>query len=240
MSTSWLADDVADGFENYDDLPERTLGYPCVFRALGLDSPDVRQVLDYGCGPGKVAERMVHGYDVRVVAVDASPPMLEIARGRRTHPGIDYRQVVGDNLTFLPEEGFDAAMSCYVFINIGSLHQIRAIVTGIYRVLRPGARYAILDTNPDTTGIAFSTFRSGEPGRTYATGEQRRVSLIRPDGDVLELLDFHWPRSTYQDLLRNAGFTGITTYEPLVDDDAHAEWDNERRHPPFLITVGQK
>lgn len=72
MSTRWDTPEVAGGFDAYDDLTERTLGYPAVFRALRLGDPDVRAVLDFGCGPGKVAERVVTGYGKEVIAVDGS------------------------------------------------------------------------------------------------------------------------------------------------------------------------
>ncbi len=35
----------------------------------------------------------------------------------------------------------------------------------IYRVLKPDSPFVILDTNPDSTGIEFSTFRNGIPGK---------------------------------------------------------------------------
>jgi len=246
VSTSWEADEIAAGFEAYDDLPERTLGYPCVFDALQLGDAAVTRVLDYGCGPGKVAERIVRDYDCAVVAVDSSPAMLTIARAERAHPRIDYHHVNGEQLPFLPDGSIDAAMTCYVCINIGSLDRIKRIAAEIYRVLRPGGRYAVLDTNPNTTGVPFSTFRSGMPGRRYSTGQQRQVLLQRPDGQVLELLDYHWPARTYRDVLAGAGFRDITLHEPVLG--AHEglsrperpAWGSETTQPPFLIAAGEK
>ena len=247
MSTRWDAPETAEGFEAYDDLPERTLGYPQVFQALRLGDPDVRRVLDYGCGPGKVARRVVERFDVSVLGVDASPAMLDIARRDRAHPRIEYHHVPEPPVPALADGSVDAAMSCYVVINIGSLDVIRRIVAEVHRVLRPGGRYAILDTNPDTTGVEFSTFRNGEPGRAYGRGEQRQVLLHLPDGSDLTLLDFHWPAETYAEVLREAGFHGIATYRPVladaldpVDPDLDGVWRGEREQPPFLITVGER
>ncbi|MEU8962825.1 methyltransferase domain-containing protein [Streptomyces sp. NPDC048491] len=243
-STHWHSTaSVADRFDAYDDLPERLMGYPAVFRALGIGTPDVRTVLDYGCGPGKVAARIADACLAGVVAADVSPRMLEIARAHRPHPRIDYRQIDSGKLTFLADDSIDAAMSCYVFINVGELPLLHEIAAEIHRVLRPGARYAVLDTNPDTTGIRFSTFRSGEPGRGYACGERRRVLLDQPDGgEPLELVDHHWPRQTYLDVLTDAGFVDLIVEEPLLTDPS-ALPDTapaETIHPPFLIVTGAK
>lgn len=247
MTTRWDATEVAAGFEAYDDMTERTLGYPFVFQALGLGDPGARVVLDFGCGPGKVAARIVARYGAQVVAVDASPAMLTIAQGVRSDPRIDYRLVRDARLPFLADGAIDAAMSCYVFINVASLDVIYAIAREVCRVLRPGGRYAILDTNPDTTGVEFTTFRSGDPGRRYAQGEQRRVLLRQPDGDELTLLDYHWPKQVYHQVLADAGFRSIDMIEPILahpfgadDPSGGGRWMNEKAQPPFLIAVGQK
>lgn len=247
MSTRWDTPQVAASFEAYDDLPERTLGYPFVFRALRLGDPDVRVVLDFGCGPGKVAKRVVDRYERQVVAVDSSPAMLTIATGYRADPHIDYRLVPDAKMPFLSSATIDAAMSCYVFINIGSLEVIRTIVREVYRVLRPGGRYAVLDTNPDTTGVEFATFRSGDLGRRYAQGEQRRVLLRHSDGGELALLDYHWPKEVYHEILADVGFRSIDMHEPVLEHrtdlaefSAEGPWRNETRKPPFLIVAGEK
>jgi SAM-dependent methyltransferase len=242
MSTRWDTAEIAAGFEAYDDLPERVLGYPLVFDALRLADPEVRVVLDFGCGPGKVAERMVGVYGSEVIAVDSSPAMLDIARQRRANPMIDYRLVTDADLSFVDNDGIDAAMSCYVFINIGSFGTIRAIAHEVYRVLRPGARYAVLDTNPDTTGVDFATFRSGDPGWRYSRGEPRRVLLRHPDGGNLMLLDYHWPKESYREVLADAGFHSITMHEPVLANgqNVRGPWRNEEHRPPFLIIVGEK
>lgn len=247
MSTRWDEPGVAAGFDAYDDLTERTLGYPTVFRALRLEDPDVREILDFGCGPGKVAQRVVNIYGKKVTAVDGSPPMLAIASRTRADPRIDYRLVENGTLPFVADRAIDTAMSCYVFINIPSREVISTIVREVYRVLRPGGRYAILDTNPDTTGIEFTTFRSGDPGRRYARGEQRRVLLRQPDGGEMTLLDHHWPKEVYHEVLTDAGFGSIEMHEPILTDPPDADdpsregrWVNEQDKPPFLIVVGEK
>lgn len=247
MTSRWDTPEVAGGFDAYDDLTERTFGYPYVFQALDLGAPDVRVVLDFGCGPGKVAERVVAGYGKKVIAVDGSPAMLTIASSNRADPRIDYQLVQDAKLNFLANDVIDAAMSCYVFINIASLDVIHAIVREVYRVLRPGGRYAILDTNPDTTGIEFTTFRNGDPGRQYVCGEQRRVLLHQPHGGELTLLDYHWPKEVYHEILAKAGFKSITMHNPIVpfssgtdDPKGDRPWTNEKVAPPFLIVVGEK
>jgi len=249
VSTS--AEEIAAGYEKYDDLPERVLGYPTAFSALRLGAPDVRTVLDYGCGPGKVALRVAEGYGARVHAVDISARMLAIARARRAHPLVAYHLVEGASLRFLPDDSVDAALCCFVFVTVAEADRLREVCAEVHRVLRPGGRFAVLDVNPDATGIRFSTFRTGEPGARYRPGQQRPTWLHLPDGGVLDLADHHWPRSAYRAALAGAGFGDIACAAPLLGGaDAPAEappgslLDVERPaealHPPFLVTSGVK
>lgn len=81
-------------FVEADDKPDWALGYPFVLRALGVGGSDASEsLLDYGCGPGKVAERVARSYGLRIVAVDSSAEMLSIATQRYSHPLVNYHQM---------------------------------------------------------------------------------------------------------------------------------------------------
>ncbi|QRK10045.1 class I SAM-dependent methyltransferase [Archangium violaceum] len=246
MSTSWSDPAVCKGFDDYDDLPEQVLGYSTIFKVLRLERPDPMVLLDYGCGPGKVSERVAKTFGKRVLAVDNSGPMLEIARIRRPHPLVEYLQIDDTLAGRVGDASVDGAMTCYVFINIPSEDRIRNIIREVYRALKPGAAYAILDTNPDTTGVQFSTFRNGEPGRKYGYGEPREVLLRVPGGQELVLRDTHWPKKMYLNALRDAGFQNVEIFEPTLSSFSPQElqpfgaagvdkWQNERTTPPFVI-----
>ena len=251
-TTSWQADETCEGFEAYRDLPEQLLGYENVFRALGLDRGGARVVLDYGCGPGKVARRAAHRFGVRVHALDSSIRMLELATRMRPHPLVEYSLVEDDRAPFLPDGAVDGAMACYVFINTAQEARIQRVAEEVFRIVKPGGRFVVLDTNPATTGVEFSTFRCGEPGRTYAYGDRREVRLRQDGGRDLVLIDYHWPKDVYERVLGRAGFELVEVLEPTLEDvpaealaSFEAEhgpvaWRGERHSPPFVIFVGAK
>jgi ubiquinone/menaquinone biosynthesis C-methylase UbiE len=166
---------VANQFNDYNDVLEQVLGYNFVLSIL--KSTQAKKILDYGCGPGKVSLRLANQLSADIVAVDESAKMIEIAKRERKHQQIDYKIVKKDNLDFISDNSVDGAIACYVFINNQSEQRILKIMREIYRTLRPNSHFIILDTNPNTTGVPFSTFQNGEPGKSYSYGEERVEKL---------------------------------------------------------------
>lgn len=250
MKTHWNTSSICSGFEAYRDLPEQLLGYRWLLHALKPYRGKGKTVLDYGCGPGKVAMRVAQlGVD-RILAVDTSPSMLEIARSRRAHGAIDYRLIESGKLPLLDDASISAAFACFVFINIGSDEVIASIMREIHRVLRSNEPFLIIDTNPRSTGIEFSTFRNGEH-RGYRYGEEKTEVLRAPGGDLI-LHDYYWPPEMYQRLLRTAGFSRVECWEPTLRDipkheleDFSAlhgpiEWKGEWDYAPFILFRAEK
>lgn len=239
---------TAAGFVEVDDRLGWVFGYPFALRALGVGAPEPpRTLLDYGCGPGRVAHRIARDYGLQVCAVDPSADMLAIASQRYDHPRVGYRQLLDDRLDFLPDGSMDAAMACFVFLVLPAREHVQAIATEVWRVLRPGGRFVILDPHSDNVGVQFSGFRSGEPGVTYQDGDPRTAHLLLADGEWLELSDYFWSARTYQEILAEAGFTDLRTEAPLLADAdgladpadlAAWDYDAERRNAPLMLIHG--
>jgi SAM-dependent methyltransferase len=87
-------------------------------------------VLEVGCGEGELAARVADELAVQVVAIDQSPRMVELARGR----GVDAR--VGDVQTLpFEDESFDVAVAAWVLFHVPDLDRG---FSELARVLRPG------------------------------------------------------------------------------------------------------
>jgi SAM-dependent methyltransferase len=76
------------------------------------------RVLDVGCGKGELAHDLAERAGANVLAIDASPWMLEFARARFSHPRITYVQV--DAVGFEPDEPVDVAVLSNVLEHIES------------------------------------------------------------------------------------------------------------------------
>jgi SAM-dependent methyltransferase len=108
--------------------------------------------LDVGCGPALLAVELGRevGSTGRIVGLDESPEMLAAARARIAREGLADRVEVreGDAARLdLPAASFDFVTAAQVYLYVP---EIEGALAEAARVLRPGGRLAIVDTDWDS------------------------------------------------------------------------------------------
>jgi ubiquinone/menaquinone biosynthesis C-methylase UbiE len=114
-----------------------------------LDPHPGERVLDIGSGPGFLAAAIADavGSNGRVFGVDISEPLLAVARSHcARQPWVEFRHADATQLPFADHE-FDAAISIQV---LEYVRDVAAALAEIHRVLRPGGRVVIVDTDWDS------------------------------------------------------------------------------------------
>jgi len=132
------------GAGQWDKLRDELFGTRFYLHGLvGLLEPDW-VFADLGCGTGPVAEAVAPVVG-KVIAVDASEPMLAAARGRLQR--FDNVEVRRGELEALPlaDGVVDAATLMLV---LHHLPDPREVIAEVARVLRPGGRLLIVDMLP--------------------------------------------------------------------------------------------
>jgi ubiquinone/menaquinone biosynthesis C-methylase UbiE len=162
-------------------------------------------VLDIGSGPGFLATEMADevGPDGRVVGVDPSETML--AMGARRGARVEY--VKGDALSLpFPDESFDVAVATQVYEYVADMP---AALAEARRVLKPGGRLQILDTDWDS--IVW-----------HSSDRERMLRVLERWND--HLADPYLPRRL-PGLLRAAGFALLdVTVIPIVNRGDAADY----------------
>lgn len=135
----------------YDDLNQwLSLGQHQIWKAMTVKwaAPKAGDLgLDICCGSGDLARRLAEavGPTGRVIGVDFSEAQLAIAQHRHHHqyPHLCLEWQVGDALDLpLEAERFDCMTMGYGLRNVTDIHRC---LQEIHRVLKPGARAALLD-----------------------------------------------------------------------------------------------
>ncbi|WP_281352534.1 methyltransferase domain-containing protein [Phytoactinopolyspora alkaliphila] len=148
------------------------------------------EVLDVGCGLGDVAATLAANVAPggRVVGIDASTSMLEVARSRVADAGVSVDFHTGDAADLgEPDAAFDI---CRSERTLQWLEEPGRAVNEMVRVLRPGGRLCITDTDwltltidiPDDDAVA--AFREAIPRLrgTPASAGSKLLNLCRDAG----------------------------------------------------------
>ena len=107
------------------------------------------RILDVGAGPGFLANEIAEaiGSTGSVCGIDISEPLLEVARSKEGNKyGVDFRYGDATQLPFQDEE-FDSVVSTQV---LEYVPDVNAALAEIHRVLKPGGRVGLLDTDWDS------------------------------------------------------------------------------------------
>lgn len=109
-----------------------------LIRTMGTGPGDV--VVDLGCGIGGPARRLAELVGCRVVGVDLLPPILRIG-SRRRRPGVAY--VAGDICAVPLRDGI--ADQAWMLGSAAHAVDVRAMMSEVRRVLRPGGRLGMTE-----------------------------------------------------------------------------------------------
>lgn len=139
-----------------------------------------RDVLDVGCGTGRLLERAAQTWpDARFTGIDVTPNM--IAEARRKHPGdARFRFEIADAAALpLPPESIDVAFSTVSFHHWSDQ---RGGVREVARVLRPGGLFVLADIRPPLLlrPIMRRFHATRSRGRLFEDGELAIVEQRRP------------------------------------------------------------
>jgi SAM-dependent methyltransferase len=142
MRTTWDAAAASDRVEHYvGDPATAKVELDSLFSRLGDDRRG-GTCLEVGCGPGRMTAHLAERFG-RVIAVDVSPAMLELARQNVCAANAEFRLVSGSRLDGV-EDGVADALVCYLVLqHLPSRGLVAAYLNEFGRVLAPRGRAVV-------------------------------------------------------------------------------------------------
>jgi SAM-dependent methyltransferase len=181
---------------------------------LGLvPQPTGAEVLDLACGQGSATRALAGAGARRVVGVDASAAMIELARAHAVPPGLSYVEDDAQRLSRFGDAGFDG-VTCQ--LGLMDIPDLDATLASVHRVLRPGGWFVFVIGHPCflAPDAAPTTTAAGRPAVTV-TGyfAERFWRSTNPDG-VRRAGNHHRTLATYLNALVRTGFLIDAVDEP--------------------------
>lgn len=234
-------DAIAAQYQKAKQQPWRT--YIEAYTFLGmLGDLSGQTVADLACGEGHYTRLLPSLGAARVVGVDVSPGMIELARAQEADRPLGIEYVVQDCRGLQFPQTFDVIAAAYLLNYAATRAQLDAFCASIARCLRPGGRFVTINSNPDVDCSLGRTYRKYGFGLRGA-GERRDGMPITwtfhlGDG-LVEVENYYLSVADHEDALRAAGFKNVRWHRARVSPLGQAAyepgyWQSFVDHPPVV------
>ena len=241
METTW--DAIAEHYQAQAGIPTDKIHYgagtPTENELQLLGDPTGKDLIDVGCGGAQNTIAFKRAGAARALGVDQSAEQLAYSQRLADDEGIEIELLKAqvEDLAPVPDASFDIAFSAYCFQFV---QDIRSTFRAVYRVLRPGGRFAFCLGHP-----AYAMF--GEEGYDMSKPYfQRDAEFIWPfdDGHVSRMTVVHHTTEDLFDALRLAGFQVERLLEPEFTEREVGNWkrdvDRAKSIPRTIIFAAHK
>lgn len=233
-------------FEGYKKIRENEANANNVFEIPALFSllPDLngKSVLDLGCGFGEHCKGFIQSGAAKVVGVDISAKMLEVAREENSDPRITYLNMAMEDIGSL-EEHFDVVVSSLAFHYV---EDFDGVVGMIYRLLNKDGEFIFSQEHPLNT-----CFTGGSRWTFDENGEKIFANVsnycVETENESTWFVDnvkrYHRMFSTIINTLTDNGFEVKKLIEPTADEELlekYPQFKDSRHKPDFLVVKAVK
>ena len=192
---------------------------------------DGARVLDLGCGEGYVSRQLATQAPARLLSVDISSGMIDLARAAEEDAplGIDYRVASATELDL--DEEFDLVLAVFLF-NYLTCDEMGAVLEKVHRHLAPGGRFLFTAPHPSFPFLdrpAEPPFFFDTEGLDYFSARDHQLEgrIWRRDGESVPVRCVHKPMDEYFRALESAGFTAAPRVTELSVTPEHLELDSK-------------
>ena len=233
-------------FEGYKKLRENEVNANNLFEIPALFSmmPDLKDktILDLGCGFGEHCKRFVESGAKKVVGIDISEKMLEIAKQENADSKITYINMPMENISQLKEK-FDVVISSLAFHYV---EDFAGVVKNIFDLLNEDGIFLFSQENPLCT-----CFSGGNRWTKDENGNKLYINLsnygIEGERESSWFVDnvkkYHRTFSSIINTLIETGFIIEKMIEPLPTEDLLKKYPAYKdlfHKPDFLLVKVRK
>lgn len=233
-------------FEGYKKIRDNKVNANNLFEIPALISllPELKEksVLDLGCGFGEHCCYYVNKGAAKVVGIDISEKMLEVAKKENSDPKITYLNMPMEDIAQIDEK-FDVVVSSLAFHYI---EDFAGVVENVYNMLNAGGVFIFSQENPLNTchsgGDRWTRDENGNKvylNLSYYGLEGERES----EWFVDNVKKYHRMFSTIVNTLVEAGFSVEKMIEPEPTEEILKKYPKYKdlfHKPDFLLVKARK
>jgi ubiquinone/menaquinone biosynthesis C-methylase UbiE len=184
-----------------------------------------KSVLDLACGEGFHTRLLRQKGAARVVGVDLSARMVDLARQEEEQRPLGIEYVRQDAKELNLEEEFDLVFAAWLLNYAETKEELLEMCHGIARHLKPGCRFVAINNNPDYGGTTDAMRKYGFSREATAPVDGTPVSwtFYLDDGTTVEITNYYLSPSIHAWAFAEAGLRNLRWHPPRVAPDGLAE-----------------
>jgi SAM-dependent methyltransferase len=181
-----------------------------------------RAVIDLACGEGHYSRELRQRGAARVVGVDLSRRMIELARAEEARQPLGVEYHVGDVRALEVPGEFDLAFAAYLLNYARTAAELTQMCRAVAGALRPGGRFVAANNNPAEPPANFPAGRAYGyakhlPGE-LAEGAPVVWEFFLAEGSF-EVTNYLLGVRTVEEALRAAGLREVRWHAPEVSPE---------------------
>lgn len=176
------------------------------------------KILDIGCATGELAIDLA-SKDAKVVGLDYSEKMIEIARNRAKEKGVrGVKFLVADakKLEFLAPQKFDLIIINVLLPHLETKKEIEKVLKGVGKRLKGNGRVLLAEPHPCFDHLLRNEIFSKDRETSYFhSGKPYEFRIVvENSGEKLSSIAYHWTIEDYVRAISNSGLIMKNIYEP--------------------------
>ena len=201
-------------------------------------------ILDLACGEGFYTRKFKQKGAAKVVGVDISEKMLELAREEEIQEPLGLEFLQGDVCDLGKIERFDLVVASYLLNHASSKEKLQQMCQSIWENLKPGGRFVSMNNNLEQPPESYRKLNkygyTKSISAPLAEGTPINVIFINPvDGKKFSVEDYYLSKETYEWAFRSVGFKEIRWHSPIVSPEGIEKfgqefWQDFIDYPPII------
>ncbi|WP_392535107.1 class I SAM-dependent methyltransferase [Nostoc sp. C117] len=222
-------DSIAEQYKKSKQLPFRLhIEAYTYFNLLGnlLE----KSLLDLACGEGFYTRQFKLQGAAKVIGVEISEKMIELARQEEVREAQNIEYILGDVLELGKIGSFDLVVASYLLNYAQTREQLLKMCQNIFINLKPGGRFVTMNNNasqPPTSYLATekygfiksidSLLQEGTPIKYTISANEQKFSFN----------NYYLSTETYEWAFRSVGFKEIRWQKPIVSPEGVEEFGEQ-------------
>jgi len=213
------------GYTESITLEKKYVFKPNFLKVLG--NVKGKKVLDLACGGGYYTRLMKENGALEVIGIDKSKAMSNIAKEKEKKNPLGIKYETYDVLNLPKIDEFDIITGTMLLHYSKTKEELLQMCKNIYKNLKKGGGFIGLNSNPFFPLHGNKKYGSEVKGKEPLKEGDEITIILHNKNKIFSFINYFWKKETYEQALKESGFTNIKWHELEISKEGIREKGKE-------------